>query len=309
MTNQKTYVRIDVRQVPRELEEAVTQLSFSVGALGVSEKLSFYQPDLTFDAKIRKTAHIQLEIFFETQPEPTYIAKLQALSPMIQVQSQEEEEKDWLAEWKKNFKAFKFVREVWVVPHWLPTPAEAKVVIQIDPGMAFGTGTHATTQMAAELVHARLSGSGRADNPLLRMLDVGTGTGILAVLANRLGVNEIRGLEIDPEARRKARENIELNDCKNYVSIMDHTLEEDKGRYDIVCANIIDGVLVNLNRDLHRVLQDDGQLIVSGILLEREELFLEKFIEAMSWQVNRRLELDEWVAFELSKGTEPSPSR
>ncbi len=303
LSTPKTYFRVDVRQVPRDLESAVTQLSFAMGALGVAEKLSFYQPDLTFDARIRKVPHLHLEIFFTTRPEGEYFTKLKGLSSLIDAQVAEEEEKDWLEEWKKNFKPFRFVRDIWVVPHWLPAPAEARRVIKIDPGMAFGTGTHATTQMAAELLHARLNGPTRGDNPLINFLDVGTGTAILAVLAHLQGVTNIRALEIDPEARRKARENVILNNCNGQILIEDHLLEEEKRSYDLICANIIDGVLIHLNHDLRRILARDGRLIVSGILLEREELFLEKFISQLGWRVERRLEMDEWVAFELSNPT------
>src|SRR5690606_14857175 len=128
--------------------------------------------------------------------------------------------------------------------------AEAEVGIYIDPGMAFGTGTHATTKMAAYFVQ-KLGSQFKKDLKGKSLLDVGTGTAILAMLASHEGVERILGLEIDPEARRVARENIVLNKLTN-VEISDKPLEETGEKFDFVVANIIDGVLIQLKDALLR---------------------------------------------------------
>ncbi len=211
----------------------------------------------------------------------------------------EEENKDWLSEWKKGFVAFKLVGKTWVVPSWLEKPAEAEHEVKIDPGMAFGTGTHATTKMASYFIH-KLAGEHTAEVKNWTMLDVGTGTAILAVLAEKLGYGLITGVEIDLEARRKARENCVLNQTTN-VEITDLQIDEIREQYDVVVANIIDGVLIRLQKDLLKVTKPNGYLFLTGILQERDNLFFEKFIEANPLKVIKRIQKDEWVGYWVQK--------
>ena len=211
----------------------------------------------------------------------------------------EEETKDWLAEWKKGFNAFKLVGPVWVVPSWIEKPADVEIEIKIDPGMAFGTGTHATTKMASYFIH-KLALENKDLVPHWTVLDVGTGTAILAVLAEKMKYGYITGIEIDVEARRKARENCELNKTHS-VDVSELQLDEIKDQYDVVVANIIDGVLIRLQKDLLRVLKPNGHLFLTGILQERDNLFFEKMIENNPLKVIKRIEKDEWVGYWVQK--------
>ena len=165
--------------------------------------------------------------------------------------------------------------------------------------MAFGTGTHATTKMASYFIH-KLA----LDNPesisTWSMLDVGTGTAILAVLAEKMKYGYITGVEIDIEARRKARENCDLNQTKN-IDVTDLQLDEIKDQYDVVVANIIDGVLIRLQKDLIRVLKPQGYLFLTGILQERDNHFFEKMIENNPLKVIKRIEKEEWVGYWVQK--------
>jgi ribosomal protein L11 methyltransferase len=165
--------------------------------------------------------------------------------------------------------------------------------------MAFGTGTHATTKMASYFVH-KLSEKYQDKIPHWTLLDVGTGTAILAMLALKSGFGLVSGIEIDPEARRVAKENVKLNKMTE-IDISDALLEEVRGEYDVVIANIIDGVLINIKKDLLRVLKPGGFLFLTGILTERDNLFFEKFIEASNLKVLRRLEKEEWVGYWVQK--------
>jgi ribosomal protein L11 methyltransferase len=289
-----SYFRIRLSQVPAHLEDPITTHCFEWGALGVSEALSYSQPDLTYDPEILHHNTHEMDIFFEKSPDRDFFEGLTAYHPNIKWRLFEEEHKDWLEEWKKGFTAFKLVQDIWIVPSWLQPPPEAQTSIYIDPGMAFGTGTHATTQLAAALIY-KIHQKNKERQPL-SMVDVGTGTAILALLAEHLGFNPIMGVEIDPEARRVAKENVVKNKAKN-ILILDEQLEDLRENFDVVVANIIDGVLVRIRDLLLRSLKPQGFLIVTGILKERDNEFFEDFTRGTSLKVIRRIEKDEWVGY------------
>lgn len=290
-----SYIRIRLSQVPAELEDIMTTYCFENGATGVTEVLAFAQPDLTYDAKVVATQSHEMDVFFAEKPTEAFFNGLKDLNVNIRWNLFEEENKDWLAEWKKGFKPFKLVGDFWVVPSWLEAPPEAKRSVSIDPGMAFGTGTHATTQMMAFFIH-KLAEKHSAQLPQWAMLDVGTGTAILAMLAKLSGMGSVTGIEIDPEARRVARDNVQLNNLSS-IEIPETQIDEIRKQYDVVVANIIDGVLINIKKDLLRVLKPGGHLFLTGILEERDNHFFEKFIENSGLKVVRRLEKDEWVGY------------
>ena len=293
--SENRYYRVRLSHVPAELEDIITTHSFESGASGVSEALYFSQPDLTYDPRIVNVSNHEMDVFFPEKPKDEFFTGLRNYNSMIQSQIFEEESKDWLAEWKKGFKPFKLVGDFWVVPSWLEAPPEAKQSVFIDPGMAFGTGTHATTQMMAFLIN-KINEKYKAQVKDWSLLDVGTGTAILAMLAKMGGVGSVTGIEIDPEAQRVARENVKLNKL-DVISIPDTQLDEIRGPYDIVVANIIDGVLINIKKDLLRVLKPGGHILLTGILEERDNHFFETFFKDSNLTVVRRLEKDEWVGY------------
>lgn len=299
---ESTYFRVRLMRIPAHLEDIVTTHSFEHEALGVSEALQYVQPDLTYDPRLLPVKSHDLDVFFQTSPQIAFFDGLKNLSPQISWETHEEENKDWLAEWKKGFKPFPLVGPYWVVPSWETVPAECQVPLRIDPGMAFGTGTHATTQMMSFFIH-KLAEKNMAQVKDWSLLDVGTGTAILAMLAARAGFGLVTGIEIDPEARRTARENIKLNEL-NDIEISDAVLEDLRGSYDVVVANIIDGVLMQLQPDLMRVTRPGGALLVTGILAERDDEFFARFIENSGLKVIRRLAKDEWTGYWLQKPTE-----
>ncbi len=294
-----TYFRVRLSLVPRVQEQEITNFCFSFQALGISEVLDFSQPDLTYDPSLIPRRLLELDVFFEAKPDAKFFSDLQKLNSQIVMLENEEQSKDWLEEWKKGFNAFKLVGPVWVVPSWIEKPADVEIEIKIDPGMAFGTGTHATTKMASYFVH-KLAQDNKELVKNWSLLDVGTGTAILAVLAEKLNYGYITGIEIDVEARRKARENCELNRTSS-VEISELQLDEIKDQYDVVVANIIDGVLIRLQKDLLRVLKPNGYLFLTGILQERDNLFFDKMIEKNPLKVIKRIEKDEWVGYWVQK--------
>lgn len=293
-----SFYRIRLKNITESIEEDLANYCFKFGASGLSEGLSFSQPDLTYEPYILHKKNHEVDVFFEAKPSGDFFSGLTELSPRIQWESHEEEQKDWLAEWKRGFQPFQLAGPYWIVPSWFTPPAEAKFPVLIDPGMAFGTGTHATTRMASYFVHK----VGRKLKPLekQKFLDVGTGTALLAILAEHEEFQSVLGIEIDPEARRVARENVQRNNCQR-ITISELLLEEVRDDFEVIVANIIDGVLIALKNDLIRVLKPGGHLFVTGILTEREEFFFEKFIENSPFEVVRRLTQDEWVGYWLKK--------
>lgn len=302
-SEQKPYIRIRLIAVPANMEDVVTGHSFDCGATGVTEGLAFAQPDLTYDPDILKVRSHDLDVYFDERPGCEFFDKLLEWIPNLKWNIQEEQHKDWLAEWKKGFVPFQLVGPYWIVPSWLEAPPEAEKPIMIDPGMAFGTGTHATTKMAAYFVHKL--GQSLPKDELFSLIDVGTGTAILAMLAKKEGLEQVLGIEIDPEARRVARENIILNKMED-VEITDQLLEQVRDQFDFVVANIIDGVLIKLKDDLLRVLKPGGQMFLTGILTERDDEFFASFIEGSPLKVVRRIEKDEWVGYWLKEASDAS---
>jgi ribosomal protein L11 methyltransferase len=293
----QTYFRVRVKKIPSSLEAEVTEHSFACSCSGISEALSYVQKDLVYDPELRPQRFRDMDVFFLERPKNDFFDGLKDLSHEISWEIYEEVHKDWLEEWKKGFKPFHLVGPFWVVPSWFEAPKAAEVPLYIDPGMAFGTGTHATTQMAAALIH-RVFRKKPAE-ATWQAIDVGTGTAILAMLAKISGADRVVGIDIDPEARRVARENVERNGVAG-IEIMDSLLEEIRESHDLVIANIIDGVLLNLKNDLCRIMKHNGHLILTGILEERESAFIDEFLKDTDLKIDLRLAKDEWVGFLIS---------
>lgn len=294
-----TYFRLRLLQVPSMLEDVITQVCFDHGATGLSEALAFTQHNVAYDPDLVPVKAHDVDVFFAEKPKPELVTRLQEIAPSIRFQVLEEEHKDWLEEWKKGFEPFRLVADSWVVPSWREVPAEAKRSLRIDPGMAFGTGTHATTQIAASLLHRAMATD--TDRGSRTVLDVGTGTAILALLAAQEGVGHVIGIDIDPEARRVARDNVALNSAPQ-VEIKDQDISEMSGEFDYVVANIIDGVLLMLKPHLIKKVAVGGHLFLTGILADHEDEFFHNFTHDTPFlKVMRRVEKDEWVGYWLKK--------
>jgi len=287
------FYRVHLVGVASDIESEIVQFLIQYGASGSSECLTFSQPDLTVDPRVFTLRKKNLDVFFNVEPKSEVLSKLKTDFQIDSYHVVREENQDWLAEWKKGYNPFIITPPYWIVPSWLDSPTSDEFTIQIDPGMAFGTGTHATTQMAAHFVKRSLR---LINAPSANVLDVGTGTGILAILASKLGVNMVTSIDIDPECLRVSKENIELNGCSN-ILVENQDLQQIRGQFEVVIANIIDGVLIKLSHDLVRVTKSDGFLVLSGILIEHEDTFLGAFIEAHDLKIESRIEKDGWVSF------------
>lgn len=285
------YFVMNLKSVPVSLEEWLSGEAFSNDALGVSEVLPFSQPEGEEDVFTEIPEFRELDVYFSAPPSQEWMQTLKDRIPGLEIQLRGEASRDWLAEWKKGFKPFSLTAGHWVVPSWCEAPPESKHNIWIDPGMAFGTGTHETTQLVAEKMHQLLS-----KEKISSLLDVGTGTGILAVLARQLGVTKVVTTEIEADSRRVAKENFAVNDYSD-IRLGDEQVEQLTEKFDVVVANIIDGVLVRIQEDLKSRVKPGGWLILSGIIREREADFLNGFKISGGWE--ERKQKGDWLLYSV----------
>ena len=177
-------------------------------------------------------------------------------------------ENDWANSWKQYYKTLKIGNRIVIVPAWETyEPKDDEIVVRMDPGMAFGTGTHETTRLVIELLEDYTEKG-------CRMLDVGTGSGILAICASKLGAKSCNAYDIDPMAVRVANENIRDSGQTNIVCEVSDLLKQvdlSEGPYDLICANIVADIIIRMTPDVGRYLADDGVLLASGIIAERAD--------------------------------------
>ena len=185
-------------------------------------------------------------------------------------------EEDWNKKWQKFFTTTRIGNHIIVKPSWeLFLPEEGDILIEMDPGMAFGTGTHATTRMCLQVIENII---GSSTQPIHSMLDVGIGSGILSIAAAKLGIPDIVGIDIDPIALGYAKKNIDKNEVTSQVELREVSLKKLVGTYDLVVANILSDILIRLKKDLYEHLTDNGFLILSGILDENASKIERKFV-------------------------------
>jgi len=208
------------------------------------------------------------------------------------------EDQDWSSNWKVHFKPFEITRGLIIVPTWEDyQPAENEQIITMDPGMAFGTGHHATTSMSLDFLRQVVTSSTKR----LSILDVGCGTGILGMGAALFGADAVLGIDNDPEAVRVAIENVALNDTVASMKVTQTPLQDLKESFDCIVANIIHDVLLTMKEDFHRLLQQNGDLILSGILHGEQEKNIVRQFEEGGFILVKKERQEEWAALHLRK--------
>jgi len=186
-------------------------------------------------------------------------------------------EEDWANNWKVHFKPSHIGTRLVIKPTWEEYAAQAgEIIIELDPGMAFGTGTHPTTRLCLESLERIFYreppfDTGRHPVPA-DILDVGTGSGVLAIGAVKMGASRVLGIDIDPDAVEVARQNLDQNGIGDAARVSCEPLADIAGTFDIVLANTLAEELVRLAAELVGKLRTGGVLILSGILTEKEEL-------------------------------------
>jgi ribosomal protein L11 methyltransferase len=238
--------------------EIVSSLLFDLGTTGT----------ITLE---ESTEQIKLGAYFEEGVDPYGIAhaikadfaRAGREQDLLAVTVSAVADADWMQKWKEGFEPAAIGERLLIAPSWrLPADIEGREVIQIDPGMAFGTGTHETTRLCLELIERFWRGG--------CLLDVGTGTGILAIAAALLQpAARIIAIDVDPVAVEVARENIAINRVTDQVSVMEKQPGNFVGQsFDVVVANLTAEVIIDLMGELAGCVRPDGLLILSGILNE-----------------------------------------
>lgn len=192
---------------------------------------------------------------------------------LAKVESEKMFEEDWANNWKKYYKPTKISESIVVKPIWEEYDAkENELVLELDPGMAFGTGTHETTRMCIQSLEKYVEKDST-------VFDVGCGSGILAIAAAKLGAKKAVGVDLDPVAVESAKENVEYNKLDNIEILYGNLVDVIEGKADIVVANIIAEVICILTEDVKRVLKTDGYFITSGIIHDRVDMVTSKLEE------------------------------
>lgn len=183
-------------------------------------------------------------------------------------------QEDWESAWKQYFKPVHVTDRIVVKPEWEEySPQEGEIVIEIDPGMAFGTGTHETTSMCINQIEKNLKAGDR-------VIDIGSGSGILSMAAVLLGAEKATGVDLDPVAVRVALENVELNNLQDKIDILHGNLTDViREKADIVVANIMADIILILLEDVREFIKDDGLFISSGIIQEKRAAVEARLLE------------------------------
>ncbi|WP_333871384.1 50S ribosomal protein L11 methyltransferase [Desulforamulus putei] len=200
-------------------------------------------------------------------------------------------EEDWATAWMAYYKPVEIGRKLAVKPSWEAyTPPAGRIVLELDPGMAFGCGNHPTTTMCMEFLEGIIKGGEM-------VADVGTGTGILAITAAKLGAARVLAVDLDEVAVKVARENVQLNHVQDKVEVLHGNLLDQVNRpVDIVIANIVANVIIILAPDVLRILKPGGFFITSGIIGFRAAEVKEK-LQQSGFKVLERKEDGEWVSY------------
>lgn len=302
MTNEKSvpcWLSAHIQLDP-VLEEAVVDFLVGVMHGAVEQTVDIEDTD------------IHLNVYFEEkdpdeqsrlQLQNNLKAQLSELSQIFQVKEPVTsweliEDQDWSSNWKVHFKPFEITKGLSIVPTWEDYhPRKNEKVITMDPGMAFGTGHHATTSLALNFIRQIMSSGGQS----VSVLDVGCGTGILAMGAALFGAKEVVAIDNDPEAVRVACENVELNKCTSCVKISQTALQNLTRQFDCIVANIIHDVLITMKTDFAGLLVEGGDLVLSGILHGTQEQNIIQVYEQSGFSLIRKEQKEEWAALHFQK--------
>jgi len=274
--------------IPKTLAEPVSNFLMEQGATGIEEveedfnqkRLRVYFLQNGQGKEILRAFHRYLRSLRNIEPEASRISvEISFIS-----------EQDWGENWKRFFKPVRIGSRFIVKPPWSRIRLKkGEIAIEINPGMAFGTGTHATTQLCLEALEKRLKKKG------LTVLDVGTGSGILSIAAARLGAAEVWGIDLDAVAVEIAKENVIENGISQQVKIRKARIGEIRKRFDLVVSNIDFRGLRRTRRTMLSHLKKHGFLILSGILDKEEERLHQYYVATGELQWVETAQQGEWV--------------
>jgi len=293
-----------------EASDAVSEMFMSIGAGGVaiddpnefrSEVEKLDSPDYIDEEYVKSLGNtIKVKAYF---PDGTNIIELQELikeklnfiSAFLDVGKGYEgyteiNEEDWSTAWRKYYKPVHLSDKIVIKPSWEVYEAnKGEMVIEMDPGMAFGTGTHETTKMCGQLIEKYVKSGDQ-------VIDVGCGSGILSIIAAKLGASKVEAVDVDEVAVKVTRENIQKNNVSDKVNVQKGELGSmAKFEADIVVANIIASIIIDITKIVQNYLKKDGYFITSGIIRERKQEVIDNCAK-YGFKLEEALEQGEWVA-------------
>jgi ribosomal protein L11 methyltransferase len=269
----------------------------SQGDFGLSETREVLKAYLPFDGRLEdRIASLK-----------TYLDSISGLFPEMEESRLSMEivaDQDWGEEWKKYFKPLRVSKNIVIKPTWERyTPAGRDIVIEIDPGMAFGTGQHPSTRMCLEAIEEILL----KDRGIKkwRVLDVGTGTGILGISCAKLGAERVVCVDIDKKAAAIARENAMINNVADRVEIINRDVNTINEPFDLIVGNLTAKILVRLRDHLMSLIEKDGYLVISGIVDQNKTDIESHFLKG-TFAIHQIITEKEWVCYVLQrKGKQP----
>ena len=307
MTQKQQWIEIAI-ELEQHLQDPVANFLIELGAEGVITDEDIINP-LTGTIKPEKKNYKLLRAYLKKikgsqkkiESLNHYIKSLveiHSLSYSPELKLTVTNEEDWNKKWQKFFSTTRIGKRIIIKPSWeIFLPQEGDLLIEMDPGMAFGTGTHATTRMCLQVLETIME---ETTTPIQSMLDVGIGSGILSIAGAKLGIPSIVGIDIDPIALRYAQKNIDNNGASKQIELREVSLKKLEGTYDLVVANILSDILINLRKDLYKHLADNGFLILSGILAENSSKLERKFA-SLKLTACASYSDTEWICLVLQK--------
>jgi ribosomal protein L11 methyltransferase len=234
-----------------------------------------------------------------------YLGMIQPLPAPVYKQIADQ---NWMEAWKQHYQPIPIGRRLIIVPVWLDSPEPERIPVKIDPGMAFGTGTHPTTQLSLELIEKSIATLKVSQTfRVLNIIDVGCGSGILSIAALKLGATAALGVDVDSESVRNSRENADKNGIgEEFIIAQGSVTEVLEGKFafrraPLVVANILAPIIIRLFGDgLADLVEPGGTVVLSGILQEQEQKVLEA-AQARGLVLSEREQMGDWVALSLSK--------
>ncbi|HJG23140.1 50S ribosomal protein L11 methyltransferase [Enterococcus durans] len=212
------------------------------------------------------------------------------------VTASEVEESNWATAWKKYYHPVRITRMLTIVPSWenYQTNDSLEKIITLDPGMAFGTGTHPTTSLTLQALETVLRGGET-------VLDVGTGSGVLSIASKYLGAKDVYAYDLDEVAVRSAKENMDMNEVANDVHVAANDLLKGiEIESDVIVANILADIILLMIPDAWRLLKQTGSLIVSGIIEDKKQMVIDA-METQGFVVEQIFQQKDWYAIILKK--------
>lgn len=261
-------------------KDAVQSALFKLGSTGLTEEaeslIAYFEPEQFAD--------------------PDKLAELLHHATQCRVEIKKIPAQDWESEWKKNFKPRKISKRFVVRPSWEKyTKKKNELILVIDPKMSFGTGTHETTQLVIQLMESHFVKG--------NVLDIGTGTGILAIAASKLGGKKIYAFDVDENSYENASENFRRNRCEKKISMFHGAIDRKPKswpeKFDMILANIQKSVILDMLETIRLLMAHRGVLLVSGILTSEDPILREEF-ERHGFKLIESKQDGEWVAYALT---------